>query len=134
MIVWEGTSVIENYADYKGDIQYSQRGPLGIEVLKEEETETQITFRVNLYSNISTITELRWGFDWNIIIQETNYYTATLNTSFEPALVAHNSRHYFGTDSAYYNRLDKIELKEIDQSIWLLDTTLITVDRPKDKK
>ena len=128
MIIWEGTHSINNYADYKGDIQYSQKGPLGLEVLKVEETETQVIFRVGLYSNNSTITELRWGFNWDIVISDENYFTPTLG----------NAMFYEGIDNPthfkYYNQIDKIEFKNTDKNIWLLDTTLIAVDKPKDRK
>lgn len=134
MIIWEGTRTASHFNNLTADIEYSQRGPLGLEVLIEEETKTQVIFKVNLYSNVSTIVKLCWGFNWSFDSINSLTSDRYAQDYFRPLLRDKYNSYYYDRDLTYlhyYNRMDNIEYKEVNNNIWLIDTTYITVDKPK---
>ena len=123
MIIWEGTR-----ADLT--ILNTGKGPLGFEAVIEEETSSQITFRVNLYSKVP-IRSLEWGFDWKIESIENREMSGHDRVYFSPTLseawLASSSNGFYNRD--YYNKIENFNYTE-KQDIYLLDTTLVIVDKP----
>ena len=125
MIIWEGTQ-----ADYF--ITKPGKGPLGFEAVIEEETSSQIAFRVNLYST-GPVQSLEWGFNWKVEPVENKRFSEQDRTYFSPNLseawLAHRTTGMGLYNRDYYNKIENFNYTE-KQDIYLLDTTLVIVDKP----
>ena len=133
MIIWEGTRA--GRWSNSSNIINTGTGPLGFEAVIEEETSSQITFRVNLYSNV-LIQSLEWGFDWKIepiknnidaFIYEEKYDQAYFSPMLSDAQFGTKKNSFYNKD--YYNKIENFSYAE-KQDIYLIDTTLVIVDKP----
>ena len=133
MIIWEGTQA--GSWDESSNIIKAGEGPLGFEVITEEETNSQITFRVNLYS-IGPVQSLEWGFDWKVEPIKNNEYSSFYGEKYDKvyfspmlseAYWANHKNNFHNKD--YYNKIENFNYTE-KQNIYLLDTTLVVIDKP----
>lgn len=125
MIIWEQKSEkTRKHSDLINDKNF------GLEILVAEETNTQITFRINLYSNTIEYKTIEWGFGWNVIVKsESDFIKNIIKRSDRRS----NRLEFLSMD--YYNRIDNVLInKDVDKEIYLVDTTSVTLEKYQDDK